>query len=311
MKKFFLMLLLAGVTMYAQSVTVTNIQQITNRSDGEFSHAQFSPDDSKVFFTQPGFIGLYFKNISSDAIIQINDYMGAGYEPIIEADGKSVLFRKDEYDGIRKYSTVVRQNLLTGSEQIFQNPARHVSTPKVASMNEVMFTVNEQPVHKTVGQVSLRKNVANIPIATIENQKIAIYRNDAKNILAPLGEGNYIWPSVSPDGAKLLFTFAGVGTFVSDIDGNILAEIGYANYPQWSPDGKWIVYMVDRDNHERVTESDIYICKADGTEAQNLTASDDKMEMFPSWSYSGTSVVYNTTDGEIYKLDLSFNGEGE
>jgi Tol biopolymer transport system component len=123
-------------------------------------------------------------------------------------------------------------------------------------------------------------------------------------ILAPLGEGNYIWPSVSPDGTKLLFTRAGKGTYFYDLQGNILANLGHANAPQWSPDGKWILFMKDYDNGTDVKSSDIFAYNLLNSQTTQLSDTKDIHEMYPQWSSDGQKVIFNSADGKIFLMEL-------
>ena len=67
--------------------------------------------------------------------------------------------------------------------------------------------------------------------------------------------------------------------------------------PSWSPDGKRIAFISDRDRHpDRAPgwfTSEIYVMDADGGNPQNLTnhPSDDRS---PSWSPDGTRIVFQS-----------------
>ena len=83
--------------------------------------------------------------------------------------------------------------------------------------------------------------------------------------------------------------------------------------PSWSPDGKRIAFVSDRDGHVHVihgwSTSEIYVMDADGGNQQNLTNNphDDRS---PSWSPDGKRIVFqsdrdNDRDHniEIYVMD--------
>ena len=82
--------------------------------------------------------------------------------------------------------------------------------------------------------------------------------------------------------------------------------------PAWSPDGKRIAFVSDRDGHVNVRNSpnyEIYVMDADGGNPQNLTNDPDN-DRHPSWSPDGKRIVFssyrdNDRDHniEIYVMD--------
>ncbi len=233
------------------------------------------------------------------------DENGAGYEYSLTPDDKIIYYRVDNYVNGKKYSSIKSKDIKNQEEKSIIKDQRDLSTPIVLQNGKVAFSLNDnlesKPAEENIKNILSQNDV----LVFIENSKIALYVSGQKRILTPMGEGNYIWPSVSPDKSKLLFTLAGKGTFISDLNGASIFPIGFADAPKWSADSKWVVFMVDKDNGDYVTSSDIYISSADSQIKIKLSDTSDKIEMYPAINSAGNKIVCNTYDGEILLIELS------
>lgn len=299
MKQLWL-ILLGTIVLFAQQVIVKETVALTNTEDGAFSHPLISPD-GKLFFTQLNYQGLYYLD-SENKIITVSEEPGAGYEPEFSEDGRYVYFRPYRYENARKLSSLVKKDLMENKQNILIKDRRDFTSPKRLETGAIVVDSNAEILAIDENSSNTRSNYK--AVAFIDNSQITIFQNGEKKSLAPLGEGHYIWPAVSPDGNRLLFVKAGKGAFISDLQGNIQVELGYVNAPKWSPDGNWIVYMNDKDDGHRLLESEIWIVSADGQNRFQLTDSNDILELYPSWGADKNTVYCGSDSGIIYKINL-------
>lgn len=301
---FVLVFLMMATLQAQQSLKVERIEALTQKDQGEFSFPQLTPDGSKVIFSGPKFTGLFMLDLEKRNIETLNNEIGAGYQFQISNDGQFVIYRSFTFKNGRKFYSLKTQKLSDKSVSVLEKESRELSPPRVVD-GKIVYLRKEQPVTITLSPKLEKASTAINTSVLVRNRTIVLIEGEQQRELKPLGEGIYLWPSLSPDGTKLLFTFAGDGTYISDLDGNILTRIGYANAPVWSPDGKWIAYMVDHDNGHFYTDSEIFISSMDGKQKIQVTNTKDIIEMYPNWgSKDLTKLVFSSLSGQIFLATL-------
>jgi len=291
---------------YAQRVSVSEVIPVTQKIDGQYFFPRFSPGDDKIFFSSSNYNGLWYADQQQKAITPFVSEQGAGYEFAFSRDGKSVVYRVNEYSekGIKISQKIVKKNIETNEQQIIET-GRYLSSPKVLVNNEIVYTKDNKMVVKSSS--SSRNVVKAEPFVYIENTKMVYYDNGVKKVLSPLGDVHYIWPSLSPDKTKLLFSALGIGTFITDVNGKVLVSLGEARYPRWSPDGKWVSYMIDEDDGHVITSSELYVVSADGKTKFQLTDTKDRIEMYAEWANTSNDLVFHSDEGQIFVMKLKID----
>lgn len=111
------------------------------------------------------------------------------------------------------------------------------------------------------------------------------------------------YPSLSPDGTRLLFQSNRSGRQAiwaaaadgSDprvlLDGGVLGERPAT--PVWSPDGRSIAFAMTPAGATDPNESEIYVMGADGTRVRRLTAAPGD-DSHPHWSADGRRIFFNS-----------------
>jgi Tol biopolymer transport system component len=303
------LILMLLTSLSAQNLVVSEVRQITNLDQGTYYFPQLFPNGDKILFTSSNYTGLAYFDIATGEIVELSKESGAGYEPAFSPDGTSIIYRISEYKNRRKFSSLINQDIQTGQKQILVAEKRNLSTPRISASGEIVLLQDNVPDQISLnksGQSKIPQSVqSDIPNAFIENTNIALIKGGIKQIIQPIGEGHYIWPSVSPDGNKLLFTKMGEATYITDLDGNNPVSLGRANAPRWSPDSKWVVYMDDKDDGYVVLESHLYAVSADGQQRVQLTNAPDRIDMYPVWGSQFENIVFATDRGEIFLISLA------
>lgn len=305
MKKLFLLLVIIAAQLFAQKVTVVSDVAVTHSRDGKFYYPIVSPDGKSLLITSESYKGLWSRDLISGKIVKISDANGAGYEPAFSNVGEDLIFKEDKFISGKRFSSLVSFNNLSKKKTILEDRVRDL---KIYRENNNSFKkyLRDNEVRSIMKETMLQKSTAPERVVFIQDSKLVLVENNEKKFIQPLGEGNYIWPSLSPDKTKLLFTLAGKGTFVADLDGKILNKIGYANYPNWSPDGNWVLFMKDIDDGVKLISSDLYIANLKTGKYFNITEGKEEISLYPKWGTTNADVYYNTDNGQIRKIKLKY-----
>ena len=149
--------------------------------------------------------------------------------------------------------------------------------------------------------------------------RIAIINADGEGslrFLSPGIPGAVTWPDWSRQG-RLLFTHKDRDGYSQlwrvDRDSNHLVQLTRGHYNnnggRWSPNGRNIVFVSDRNNIKR--QSFIYLMSSDGQHQRKLTATYSAWESTPDWSPNGINLVFvssaNGANGgqeHLFRCDL-------
>jgi serine/threonine protein kinase/Tol biopolymer transport system component len=117
----------------------------------------------------------------------------------------------------------------------------------------------------------------------------------------PVGQGGAYFPSLSRAGRRLAYTQADIIASIwryevprptgrSTPPTKLIASAGWNFDPQYSPDGKRIVFVSDRSGSR-----EIWVCDSDGSNPRQLTFFGGPHVGIPLWSSDGREIVFYTT----------------
>jgi Tol biopolymer transport system component len=298
MSPLFLMLLTIGSSAGMAQITVTRSEKLPLSRSNTWSHPQFSPTGGLVYFTNIDGDGIWEYSPRTRSVRQITADAKSGLSYDISADGKNIIYRRTAYDktGRTRKQEVVLMNLAKRTRDIV------ASGPDLPSPT---FSENA-PVYSTKSRITgLPKTAAvtNVSILGIEDTKIAININGTKVLLDPLGNGSYIWPTLSPDKKQIVAYEMDRGAFVCNLRGTVSSRLGRRDAPSWARSGRWIVYMDDKDDGHKLLSSDLFAVSPDGKSVTQLTSTAGVLEMYPQCSPTENKIVCSTTDGSIVVLE--------
>jgi Tol biopolymer transport system component len=277
-------------------IRIVRVDQVPLGTSYEWSHPQFSPEGSAIYYTTLDGNGIWEYSLRSRSSRQLTGDAKAGLAFALSPDGKRIVYRRTAQDTrsrVRRQE-MVEMDLASRATTVLAS-GTDISAPSFS---------NNGPVYSVRREVKNLKKTqgGEITILGIENTKIALNKNGMKVLLDPLGNGSYVWPVLSPGKSLIVAYEMDRGAFVCDLDGRVISRIGKRDAPAWTRSGKWIVYMDDKDDGHQILSSDLWAVTPDGKSAVQLTATDNLVEMHPHCSPTENRIVCSTLSGAIYLM---------
>lgn len=298
--KFITLLLVASLVAQAQNIQVKSQYELPTNSIKAAFYPVLSEDGTKLLYSTEGYKGLYLYDFETKEEKNISNVQNSGYDPIFSNDNSKIFFRNTNFERGRRFDALESYDMRTGKQTRMMEPQRNLRTAR-SYHNGAIVQANNRLYKTTFGRTK-----AAVPVyVSSEDLKIYVYSDGKRTELKPIaGENmNYIWVSLSPDNSKILFTAVGKGTYVCDLTGKIIAELGYLNAPVWFNDAM-VVGMQDKDDGHVITSSSVLMVSLDGKVKKQIS-NKAHIAMYPSASSKAGRIVYNTEDGKLYVSEIT------
>lgn len=294
------MALCLPIAVSAQVLSVKSVEKVPIPVDADNAVAAISPGGDYILLTTSTHRGLKKFDLATGETTTLTEAEGAGYGATVTADGKTIVYRETSFTPQHLKMTALKSiSTVTGAKRELAPAQRMLQGYRLDGNAAAVISKGKMRVRSLNGV----KIVATPPTLSLtQNHQMQLTRNGKTTLLAPNGKNvRYIWPSLSPDGTKILYYVSGVGCFVCDLNGNNVKPMGQLRAAKWY-DNTTIVGMNDQDNGEYVTSSSIIAKTLSGAE-QKLT-SDEIIAQYPQVSPSSRKIAFETPAGEAYIINL-------
>ncbi|MBV6647301.1 MAG: hypothetical protein KI790_17720 [Cyclobacteriaceae bacterium] len=235
--------------------------------------AQFSPEGDRLLYAGKHFNALFLYDLDQKEVTKVADGIGVGFEPIITSD--AIIYQKCK-DELERIELASEERQIVPVSQNNLNPKDYLARDQ--KLGEVYFARSSSDLRSIV---------------------LLSYAG-AKEI-TPLGDVDYINISLSPDRKKVLFRVSGMGSYIADLNGKVLGELGDVEFPKWVNDDE-VLYTETEDDGYQYIRSNVYIESLAGGSKIALTVDSDAIALYPSVSQDESKVVFNTPEGELYLI---------
>ena len=285
---------------WAQVFNVASLVPVQLPEDVGSKVVAISGQGDFILLTTDNNSGLTKLDLSTGKAQNITRAAGAGYDARVSPDGKRVVYRENSFTpGHLRMVTLRSVNLESGQHKELVAPTRSL---------QGMALNNQAALPVTRGQVAAKGfedkvSAKNAVVLSINNRQLMISRNGKTRNLSPNGKDkSYLWPSLSPDGTKILYYVGAEGTFVCNLDGTDVRPLGVIRAPQWWDDNT-VVGMYDEDDGDFVYASHIVATNLQG-QKQTLTP-DSLIAMYPKVATKAGKIVFSTPNGKAYVMNVT------
>ncbi|WP_340105685.1 hypothetical protein [Rhodohalobacter sp. 8-1] len=305
--------LLTSLTI-AQKPVAGEISRIAEVEGVDIINPEWSPDGSKIAFTSAKQKGLWVAEANGENIRQITDDESVGFGFSWSHDSNYLLARHSRQNGPRRTHAVKLYSAGSGEARQLTDYRNQMPAVPVfsADQQEILLPLRDRVETFESGlQQRMKKTLSGEQIVqpvVLNNRsaiQVATAQSDSYNTIVPFEGKTFLNATPSPDGQRIAFEVMGGNLYIMNTDGSNVVDLGRANRPEWSPDGRHLAAMLAVDDGYQITKSDIVAFTTDGSECLYFTTSSGLVAMNPSWSPDGSKIAFHAAnESGIFVLEL-------
>lgn len=285
----------AAIAAWAQpAVTVESVERVSLPEGVVAINPAISQDGSMVVFSTGTTISRV--DLTTGQVSKIADASQA-YEIKVSPDSRQVVYNEPSYQKGLRYVSLKSANVADGKVTTIVKPSRHLNSGYSITGGTVNAVEKGKLKSRSLDNAKSQKGA----VVSINYGHLDVTVDGTTTSIDPQGRGSYLWPSLSPDGTKIVYWCSGRGCFVCNLDGSDVKPIGELRGAVWAGNDM-LVGMLDRDNGEVITSSAILASDLDGNKI-SLTG-DDVIALYPAASADGHKVIFSDGNAQIYVITL-------
>lgn len=314
----FIILVLALWAGPAAGEQILELEAVRQTATGavDVLSAVWSPDGAVLALTGAKHAGIHLMDVSTGRVTILTDEAQAGYRLAWSPDGRQIAYKALVDDELMT-KVVKLADLESGEIRTVSGVANDVGVPTwfpdgrlgFTYQGDFLITDRSGAVLETIAGIG--SNVAAVSsdgqwlLYNDRDDRIwACHLTDGERFQATPDGRRFFNPVWSPAEPVAVINELGGPFYLLDIAAGTLTELDDGNHYAWSPDGARIIYDVTEDDGYHITAAEIYTILPDGSGRTALTATEARLEMYPSWSSTGR-IAFTEPDGAAYTAQLT------
>lgn len=307
--KFVFVMLLLAAPLLAEWKISGEPQRVAGGGEQQFMRPLWSPDGRWLAFSESGYRGIWVLWLATGEIRQVTAEPGSGYGFRWARYRNAIAARISRYQAYKPLNEVMIFDIESGVARVISGePTRLRGLPQWSTDDrEIVILAKNEVQRFPSGLPAAEIHSSATPPVYLKNGKIVIEEagRQASQVIDPPAGRRYINLSISPDQQKIAVEEVGGSLWVMNIDGSAPVDLGVGYRAGWSPDSRYLVYMISEDDGHSYIASDLYVIGSDGSGKTNLTQTPGRIEMNPAWSPDGARIAYDVyEEGAIYVAEV-------
>jgi len=253
---------------------------------------QLTPDGQWLLFSPTEGTSLLLKNLNTGVVMTVATTGYPGFDAILGDDGKVYYVTQQRKKHNLVYRTGHCYDPVTRKDKVVLK-AQHGRVQPLRATRGIVIN-GEHQIYRSDKHVGAWAYTRGDKLYLVDDA------GTTRELQPVKGSNGYLWAALSPDGTRVLFEAASKGTYVCDLNGKVLTELGEFLMPCWY-NNDYIIAMSNVGN-VRLSGSRIWLLSADGLVCKPLSPKDERAVQ-PM--VAGDKVVYSVIyDGKVKQLAL-------
>ncbi|MBE2278913.1 MAG: PD40 domain-containing protein [Ignavibacteriaceae bacterium] len=305
MKKILVSSLIIFTGLFHISFSQINLKLLVESTSESFANPQISKSGNILAYTTVNYTGIYLYNLTTGEKKELTNETAAGFGMIWSNNDSKIIARPAVFENKRRFNGIVSYDINNLNREVLSEFSTSLS--HLPSITENALIIPEKHGIKTSNLNGDNSILSGGKSVFLYNDKIAVYDIQSQNLsfLTPVANERYLNVKSNPAGDLVSFEVIGGNLYLVNISGNNLIDLGKGYRATWSPDGKYIVFMVTEDDGHYILSSKLVVADRQGNIVKTVFDNSSFLPSDPIFLGNNYTVAFaDMISGNIYSFDI-------